>query len=524
MQKKEGHATHWRAVEMLVLQQIIQNVGKGDGNPDAAIKTMLQLMSELLGLNLGRLVLQNKHDQQLQIYYAYGLTPEQITRGVYQPGEGITGAVFSNGYSLVVTDVGADEAFIGRAIPLNELPQEKFSFIALPVMANHRCVGVLACHRLESSERTQQEDMAILRILAALIGQLLHLQESTEERTQGLQAHNAMLKKSLSNSRRYGIIGSSNALLRAINELEQVTNSNANVLLLGESGTGKEMFARALHTASHRADKPFIKVDCSAIPESLFEAELFGQEKTASAEARLGFFEQANGGTLFLDEISALPLAVQNKFMLTLQDGTITRVGGRKPVKVDVRIVTATCNNLAEEVQHGRFRQDLYYRLYVIPVQLPPLRDRREDIPELAAYFLNRINQQQQRSVNLTPEAVTQLKHYSWPGNIRQLESVLEHLVEHTPGALADEEAVLAALGGADVPTTLLSSLPDTPTLHTQSYVSPPIRPYLQAESHTLNELEQALQLCRGNKTQAAQMLGLSTRQFYYRLKKLKKG
>ncbi len=365
--------------------------------------------------------------------------------------------------------------------------------------------------------------------LSTLTAQLLHWHAAIEARAETLLDQNAMLQKALTaSSRRYGIIGSSRPLLKAINDLEQVSASNANVLLLGESGTGKEMFARALHTASPRADKPFIKVNCAAIPESLFESELFGHEKGAFTDARherAGLFEQADGGTIFLDEIGELPLAVQSKLLRTLQEGTVTRLGSRRETKINVRVVTATHRHLAEEVRLGRFREDLYYRLYVIPIQLPPLRERREDIPKLTAYFLNRINQENERSVNLTPAAVKALQQYHWPGNIRQLENVIERLVLLSPGPIADENAVLPLLQQVEAeplftPSTFGGIVQPSPAMRPFAVA---VRPYMQAESHTLEELEHALIQCRGNKTQAAQILGLTARQFNYRLEKLSK-
>lgn len=522
MEKKESH---WRAVEILLLQQVMQNIGKS-GKPDAALKTMLQLMSELLGLNRGRIVLPENNGKTLAIHHAYGLTAAQKTRGRYRHNEGVTGTVFTHHHPLIVQDVRQDGLFLGRAVAQSELPPEKVSFIALPLMAEHRCIGVLACHRLRLSERTMHDDMAMLQILSTLTAQLLHWHAANEARTETLLDQNTMLQKALTaSSRRYGIIGSSRPLLKAINDLEQVSASNANVLLLGESGTGKEMFARALHTASPRVNKPFIKVNCAAIPESLFESELFGHEKGAFTDARherAGLFEQADGGTIFLDEIGELPLAVQSKLLRTLQEGTVTRLGSRKETKINVRVVTATHRNLGEEVRLGHFREDLYYRLYVIPIQLPPLRERREDIPELIVYFLNRLNQENQRSVNLTPAAVKALQQYQWPGNIRQLENLLERLVLLSPTPIADETTVLPLLQQVQADPLFASGAGHS---HEHLTLQPfNVRPYMQAASHTLAELEQALRQCRGNKTQAAQTLGLTVRQFNYRLEKLKKG
>ena len=227
-------------------------------------------------------------------------------------------------------------------------------------------------------------------------------------------------------------MGKSPQVLQAITTIEQVSQANASVLLLGESGTGKELFARALHLASPRREEAFIKVNCAAIPENLFESELFGHEKgafTGAVGMRAGFFEQANGGTIFLDEIGEMPLPMQTKLLRTLQEGTLTRLGGKSEIKISVRVVAATNRDLAHEVNAGNFRQDLFYRLNVIPIQLPSLAERRSDIPLLAMYFLNKTNQANQKNLHLNQSALDQLQQHAWPGNIRELSNFIERLV-----------------------------------------------------------------------------------------------
>ncbi|WP_444679277.1 sigma 54-interacting transcriptional regulator [Halomonas sp. E19] len=273
-----------------------------------------------------------------------------------------------------------------------------------------------------------------------------------QARTESLRQQNRLLSRALASSAsRYGIVGSSPRLLQAVTELEQVSDSTASVLLLGESGTGKELFARALHLASPRREAPFIKVNCAAIPETLFESELFGYERgafTGAQSLRQGSFEQADGGTLFLDEIGELPLAMQTKLLRTLQEGSITRLGGKSELAIDVRLVAATNRHLEEEVARGAFRQDLYYRLNVIPIRLPSLAERSGDIPALALHHLNRINQANQRNVHLTGGALERLQAYPWPGNIRELGNVIERMVLLTDRAALEAEDVERFLPG----------------------------------------------------------------------------
>jgi Nif-specific regulatory protein len=367
--------------------------------------------------------------------------------------------------------------------------------------------------------------VTILRILATLIGQLLELNANLEQKTQALEQHNDMLARALqTKTARYGIIGTSPVLLKAIDGLERVSSASASVLLLGESGTGKELFARALHLASPRRDRPFIKVNCAAIPDTLFESELFGNERgafTGAIEARSGWFEQASTGTIFLDEIGEMPLQMQTKLLRTLQEGTITRLGGKREIKVDVRLVAATNRNLQDEVRQGQFRQDLYYRLNVIPIQLPSLAERREDIPALVVHFLSRSNAANQRNVNLTADAIERFRERPWPGNIRQLSNLIERIVLLADGAVLGRRDIEPFFedGGSDtagrsVGTGLLAS-PSSIVPFPQN-----VRPYLNVGSHPAAELQHAVLQCGGNKSQAAQRLGLTARQFAYRWRK----
>jgi Nif-specific regulatory protein len=510
--------TDWHAQELLLMREVMKLVGRSLA-PAFVLREMLHLMSELLGLNRGRMVLANESslggkvsERTASIRHAYGLTAEEVQRGTFRWGEGITGRVLSSGLPAIVQDVDAEPLFLFRTVPRDRLPPQTVAFIALPIEVNGVTTGVLACHRIRSRQRHLNDDLAVLRILATLAGQLLRLEQLVAEQTRQLVARNAALARALdSASARYGLIGRSPALLQALSELERVSQSQATVLLLGESGTGKELFARAVHLASGRHDQPFIKVNCSAIPETLFESELFGYEKgafTGANAARAGWFEQANGGTIFLDEIGELPLAMQSKLLRTLQEGTLVRLGGTKELKVNVRLVAATNRELAAEVQAGRFRQDLYYRLNVIPIRLPSLRERGEDIRALALHFVNRANQAHQRNVNLAPDALARLEAHPWPGNIRELGNLIERLVllaDHTLVTAETLEPFMPAMSGVIAPPA--------------SKVGE-VRDYQSAHSHSAQALQSALAQHQGNQSRAAQSLGLTLRQFSYRLRK----
>ena len=532
----DSSPSFWRQQEMLLFEQVMSLVGKSL-SPEVVLREMLHLLSELLGLNRGRVVLRDEGSETARIHYAYGLTRQEMARGVYQPGDGVTGRVLATGQLTIVQDIDQEPRFLLRTVRREDLPSGPVSFIAMPIKIDRQTVGVMACHRIRSRMRTLSDDLTVLRILSTLAGQLLQLQQSLLAKTKVLEQRNEILTKALqAEATRYGIVGTAPSLLKAISELERVSDATASVLLMGESGTGKELFARALHLASPRRDKPFIKINCAAIPETLFESELFGHERgafTGAATARAGWFEQANAGSIFLDEIGEMPLAMQTKLLRTLQEGTITRLGGKKEIAIDVRLVAATNRDLAREVEVGAFRQDLYYRLNVIPIHLPSLAERREDIPALVLHFLNHINQAHQRNVNLSQDALDLLQQQEWPGNIRELSNLIERailLAEHPildardiarflpdkrkssgmqqPLSPQHQEAAMrpmdSAAWGQDVAATAVA-----------------VRPYAPVASHSAAQLTAALTQSAGNKSRAAQLLGLTPRQFSYRWEKL---
>lgn len=544
------------AQERLLLSEVLKLVGRSLA-PEIVIREMLHLLSELLGLNRGRLVLLDEEDasgqalsatalvsskqrspaasqaRQARIRHAYGLTRREMNRGRYRVGEGITGLVLQTGQAVLVQDIDQEPRFLFRSVAREDLPPQTVAFLAFPVEIDRRTVGVLACHRIRSRQRALSDDLAILKLLATLAGQILQLATLVRRETEALQQQNDLLRGALASSAaREGIVGQSPALLRSLQDLERVADSAATVLLLGESGTGKELFARAVHRASPRRDGPFIKVNCAAIPETLFESELFGHEKgafTGATVARAGWFERAHGGTLFLDEIGELPLAMQSKLLRALQERTIVRLGGRQDIQVDVRLVAATHRPLLQDVASGRFRQDLYYRLNVVPIRLPSLRERREDIRPLTMHFLNRANQDHQRNVHVEPAALDWLEKQPWLGNIRELGNLIERVVLLSTSprvslAALQAWAELARDGAVAPPTFPVSSVEARapgPREGAPSTVGPgtpgALRDYRSIETPAFEVLEAALREHGGNQSRAARALGLTPRQFAYR-------
>ncbi len=317
-----------------------------------------------------------------------------------------------------------------------------------------------------------------------------------------------LLKNRLADDHRgYRIIGSTPEIHRTLETIEAIKDSTSSVLICGETGTGKELIARALHSRSLRSTSPFMAVNCAAIPKELMEVELFGCEKgafTGAVSRRIGKFEEAADGVIFLDEISELPLPVQAKLLRVLQEREIERIGSNKKIKVAFRLISATNRDLTAEVKAGRFRADLYYRINVIEIKVPPLRERKDDIPLLAAAYLNEYCARQKKAVTLSGEVMRALQHYNWPGNIRQLNNVIERAV-----VLAKGDKV---------------SLRDLP----EEFLATSKKTIFHGSLRTLKELEiqavrETLHKCKGNKSKTAKMLGISRKAFYKRLREAEK-
>jgi len=493
-----------------------------------SIGAMLKLLAERLHLKKGRVIQTDPENGLLRITYSHGLSAQEISDGIYAIGEGVTGRVMASGEIALVPDVHKEPAYIGRISSIEStriLP----AYIAVPIMQNDVSIGVLAVQRETLNLPQSVGDVYVLQITAAMIGQILRIHALVSERTGELLRENAHLKrvKSMEDAAVHGIVGQSPELRRALSEAEKAAASAATVLLIGESGCGKERFARMIHLASARRDKPFVCINCAAIPPNLLEAELFGHEKGSFSGAtamRKGKFEIAAGGTLFLDEIGDMTTDLQAKLLRVLQEKVVQRIGSNTEIAVDVRIISATNRQLNDAVKTGEFRLDLYYRLNVLPIHLPPLRDRQGDIELLALYFLARYNQQQHRNVLFTGDALRRLEAYDWPGNVRQLENVIERLVIMSDAEFIGNEEIDRILG-AETAITIDDLEGDT-----GKRLAPPpdataaesFKPHKKVCAGERARIIEVLRESDGNKTQAARRLGLSTRQLYYRLSKLK--
>ncbi|AEF82520.1 sigma-54 interaction domain-containing protein [Leadbettera azotonutricia] len=401
---------------------------------EAILKPVLDQIASCLGIRRGMITILNRETREIAIAEAWGLDEHQKLKGRYSLGEGITGQVIETGNPAVIKRIADDPRFLNRTGARKNAEAMDTSFVCIPIKLGLEVIGAIGIDLNYSSESLDYE-VGVLTVAAASISQVVRLQQVQTEEMADLQEENSRLYEELRvrYNRPKAIIGNSKIMRLLYSQMEQVSATNATVLLLGESGVGKERVAHTIHYASPRSLKPFIKLNCAAIPESLIEDTLFGHEKgafTGAVSLRKGYFEEADCGTIFLDEIGEMPLQVQTKFLRVLQEREFERIGGTRTIKVNIRVIAATNRDLPALIREGIFREDLYYRLSVFPLVIPPLRERKTDIMLLANHFLERISAEHGKEIrSISPAAVSLMTAYSWPGNVRELENCIERAV-----------------------------------------------------------------------------------------------
>jgi len=392
---------------------------------------ILEMVVRYLNAERSFLTIFNRETGSIMIEAAYGYSTAQQARGRYKLGEGIIGRVVEMSRPVVIDKISKSSLFLNRTQQELTKDGQDLSFICNPIIEDGKVTGTLSVIRIYNPHISYDEDNQLLSIIGSMISRSVVSRQGRLEEMEVLRHKNIQLQNQLEQDYRPGnIVGNSSKMRDVYSLVSMVAETNSTVLIRGESGIGKELIADAIHFSSPRAKKSFIKVNCSALPDTLIESELFGHEKGAftGAEARRkGRFELADGGTIFLDEIGDIPLSTQVKLLRLIQQREFERLGGTETIKIDVRIICATNRNLEELIQNNEFREDLYYRINVFPIFVPPLRDRRNDIPSLVDHFIGKFNKRNNAKViRITTSALNMLMVYRWPGNIRELENCIE--------------------------------------------------------------------------------------------------
>jgi Nif-specific regulatory protein len=473
---------------------------------EEVVQPVLEALAEHMSLNHGTLTLLNRQTGDISIQVAHGVSPELARRARYRLGEGVTGQVVLSGEPAILPKISESPIFLDRYG--RRLRGGEVSFLCVPIRSGSEIFGALSVDRAYDPDYDLEDDVRLLSIVGSLVAQAVKIRRAAEEERERLAEENERLRAELRDRfRPSNIIGNSHEMREVYDQIATVSSSNTSVLILGETGTGKELVAQAIHYNSARADRPFVKVHCAALPESIIESELFGHVKgafTGAVSDRKGRFELAHGGTLFLDEIGEIPPTIQIKLLRVLQEREFERVGGTQTIKVDVRVIAATNKDLSQEVSRSRFREDLFYRLNVFPIHVPSLRKRKSDVVLLADHFIGRYAQVSGKPVRrLSSAVIDMLMSYHWPGNVRELESCIER-------------AVLVAEGDVIHPYHLPPTLQTADALAIQSPSSLKIR----VESLERDIIRDALKSARGNMASAARSLETTQRIIAYKIKK----
>jgi Nif-specific regulatory protein len=392
---------------------------------DELLELIIEKATRMMQAKASSLLLLDRKTRKLYFKVATGEKKDEVRKYEINLGQGIAGYVAEKGEPLLIPDVSKDSRWDKRISESTGFQTR--SIACVPMKVHGEIIGVVEIIDKEDGNPIQYEDMKTLTVFA----ELASLAVGSARKIDQVKRENRDLKEELGN--KYQIVGESKCLQKVISDAFKVANSKTSALILGESGAGKELLARLIHRAGPRKDKPIIVLNCAALPETLLESELFGHEKGAFTGAmirKIGKFELADGGTLFMDEIGEMTPGMQAKVLRVLEEGVFYRVGGNIPISADVRIISATNRDIAKEVAEEKFREDLYYRLNVVQIHMPALREMKEDIPLLASHFLDIFKQEKGlQHLRVSEKAMEKMLEYNWPGNVRELRNALERAV-----------------------------------------------------------------------------------------------
>jgi len=492
--------------QLSILIEINQAVSRS-AELTEALRVTLQILEKSHHILSGAVFLIDEDGQTLETAASigYGNLPN---RTKYKMGEGLTGRIAVTGKPIIVSQVSKEPLFLNRMRSWDGDVEKEQSFIGVPIVLDYTTLGVLSVNLPYQPRRDYDSNLKFLTLVASALLQPIRLRQAIERERRSLIDENVMLKTKLQQEHSFhNIIGNSNEMREVYEKVTQVARANTTVLIRGESGTGKELIAQAIHYNSLRSDRPFIRVNCAAIPENLIESEFFGYEKgafTGAVAAKKGRFELADGGAIFLDEIGDLSPMTQVKLLRVLQEQEFERVGGVQTIHVDVRIIAATNADLEKRMEIGQFREDLYYRLNVFSIFLPPLRERKSDILLLADHFMVKYGRKHQKNIKrISTPAIDMLEQYHWPGNVRELENCIESSV------LVCEDQVLHSY---HLPPTLQTA--DSSGTHARL----PLEELVASYEKEL--IQAALKSSRGNRARAARLLNTTERIIGYKIEK----
>jgi Nif-specific regulatory protein len=473
------------------------------------LRGVLKILNDIGGLHYGMVCLVDEETGDLLVSGMHEQDAKPFKSVRYRPGEGVVGTILERDEPWIVPRIGDEPRFLDRlGVYDPDLP-----FIGVPIRIGETDpIGVFAAQPM-AGDFILSRYARFMEMVANLVGQSVRLSRNVAFAQQELKDERDKLRRQVKGEHGFSnIVGHTHVMTTVFDQVRQVAKWNTTVLIRGESGTGKELVANAIHYNSARSNRPFVKLNCAALPDNLLESELFGHEKgafTGAVSMRKGRFETADGGTLFLDEIGEISPAFQAKLLRILQEGEFERVGGTRTIKVDVRIIAATNRDLETEVQDGEFREDLYYRLNVMPIFMPALRDRVEDIPDLARFLVSKIAKAQGRELDITDSAVRLLMRHTWPGNVRELENSLERAAVMSGNGTIDRDAInLTGLEDklqASQPSNALAGKIDLND------------PNLDEKERVIAALEEAGWV----QAKAARLLNMTPRQIAYRIQTL---
>jgi len=408
------------------LMDVSGELSKKEMNIDFILEMLKRCMDAIRVV----LFIQDKNNKKTFVSAVNGLGNPDLSKIQYNIGEGIVGKTLLSGRPIIVPKIAEDKIYLNKfKMPLR-MHNKDITFICIPIKEDEEVIGALSIHRYFDNVSTGYENVQLLSIIGSLIAANVRLRQKDMEELSLLKNENEQLREEVKNHAFANIQGNSSKLKQVFSLIDKVARTEATVLIRGESGVGKELIANAIHYMSARKNKPYIKVNCAALPENLIESELFGYEKgafTGADSQHIGRFEAANGGTIFLDEFGDISKNIQVKLLRVLQERKIERIGNTKPINVNIRIICATNRNLEKMMASGAFREDLYYRINVFPIYVPSLRERLHDIPTLTDYFIHMYNKNNQKKIKrITSSAIDCLMQYHWPGNIRELQNCIE--------------------------------------------------------------------------------------------------